>query len=74
MEDHSLLVFQDNMWKNYLIGSLISFLISFLSQGVFSAHAYKELLLENRGGHPIRVVKVILDGEHYVVSSVAPDG
>lgn len=33
--------------------------------------AYQELLIENRGGHAIRVIKVILDGEHFVVSSVA---
>ena len=33
--------------------------------------AYQEVLIENRGGHAIRVIKVILDGEHFVVSSVA---
>ena len=26
--------------------------------------AYKELLIEKRGGRPIRVIKVVLDGEH----------
>ena len=36
-----------------------------------SAFAYKELLIENRGGRPIRVIKVVLDGEHFVVASPA---
>ncbi len=33
--------------------------------------AYKELLLEMRWGKPIRVIKVVLDWEHYVVTSLA---
>lgn len=33
--------------------------------------AYQEILIENRGWHAIRVIKVILDWEHFVVSSVA---
>jgi len=33
--------------------------------------AYQEILIENRGWHAIRVIKVILDGEHFVVTSVA---
>lgn len=36
--------------------------------------AYKELLIEKRGGRPIRVIKVVLDGEHFVVASPAKDG
>jgi hypothetical protein len=28
-------------------------------------------LIENRGGRPIRVIKVVLDGEHFVVASPA---
>jgi len=40
---------------------------------VWNVFAYKELLLENRGGKPIRVIKVVLDWQHYVVSSVAWD-
>ncbi len=35
---------------------------------------YQEILIENRGWHAIRVIKVILDGEHFVVSSVADEG
>ena len=35
--------------------------------------AYQEILIENRWGHAIRVIKVILDGEHFVVSSVADE-
>ena len=52
------------MLKKLLIISLL-----FLSFG--STFAYKELIIENRDGKPIRVIKVVLDGEHYVVSSVA---
>ena len=39
-----------------------------------SSFAYKELLIEKRGGRPIRVIKVVLDGEHFVVASPASDG
>jgi len=35
------------------------------------ASAYQEILIENRGWHAIRVIKVVLDWEHFVVSSVA---
>lgn len=38
---------------------------------VWNVFAYKELLLENRWGKPIRVIKVVLDWEHYVVTSLA---
>lgn len=44
------------------------FVLLFFVGNVF---AYKELLLENRDEKPIRVIKVILDGQHYIVSSVA---
>lgn len=33
--------------------------------------SYQEILIENRWWHAIRVIKVILDWEHFVVSSVA---
>ena len=36
-----------------------------------STFAYKELLIENRWGRPIRVIKVVLDWEHFVVASPA---
>jgi hypothetical protein len=39
-----------------------------------TSFAYKELLIEKRGGRPIRVIKVVLDGEHFVVASPASDG
>jgi exopolysaccharide biosynthesis protein len=32
------------------------------------------MLIEERGGKPIRVIKVILDGEHFVVASPAKQG
>lgn len=35
------------------------------------SHGYKELMIEERGGRPIRVIKVVLDGEHFVVASPA---
>ncbi|MCF7835394.1 phosphodiester glycosidase family protein [Candidatus Gracilibacteria bacterium] len=51
----------------------VLFVISFLF--IFgNVFAYKELIIENRGGLPVRVIKVVLDGQHYVVSSVANDG
>ena len=28
-------------------------------------------MIEKRGGRPIRVIKVVLDGEHFVVASPA---
>ena len=40
---------------------------------VWDVSAYKELLLEDRWGKPIRVIKVVLDWQHYVVTSVAWD-
>jgi len=50
---------------NYLI-VIIVFLLFF-----GSTFAYKELIIENRDNKPVRVIKVVLDGEHYIVSSVA---
>ena len=35
--------------------------------------AYQEILIENRWGHAVRVIKVILDWEHFVVASVADE-
>lgn len=51
----------------------ILFVISFLFL-FWNVFAYRELLIENRGGLPIRVIKVVLDGQDYVVSSVALNG
>lgn len=50
---------------------ILMFAILFFVWNVF---AYKELLIENRWGKPIRVVKVVLDWEHYVVTSLANRG
>ena len=36
-----------------------------------SVFAYQEMIIENRGWHAVRVIKVVLDWEHFVVSSVA---
>ncbi|MDR0369449.1 MAG: hypothetical protein LBH96_02725 [Candidatus Peribacteria bacterium] len=41
---------------------------------ISSTFAYQEILIEERGGKPIRVIKVILDGEHYVVTVPAGEG
>ena len=35
--------------------------------------AYQEILIENRGWHAIRVIKVILDWEDFVVASIADE-
>ena len=52
---------------------IFTIIFSFL---VFSnfASAYQEILIENRGWHAIRVIKVVLDWEHFVVASVAGKG
>lgn len=39
-----------------------------------STFAYRELLIQNLDKHPIRVIKVILDGQDYVVTSPAKEG
>ena len=49
----------------YLVLALFSFFL------VSSTFAYQEILIEERGGKPIRVIKVVLDGEHFVVASPA---
>ena len=51
----------------------ILFIISFLFL-FWNAFGYRELLIENRWWLPIRVIKVVLDWQDYVVSSVANDG
>lgn len=48
---------------------IILFLLCVFS--VWSTFAYKELLIEDRGGKPIRVIKVVLDGQDFVVSSLS---
>ncbi len=45
--------------------------VSFACFWINYTSAYQEILIENRGWHPIRVIKVVLDWEHFVVSSVA---
>ena len=41
---------------------------------IWNVFAYKEVLIENRGGKPIRVIKVVLDWQHFVVTSLAGNG
>jgi hypothetical protein len=36
--------------------------------------AYRELLIKNIDKHPVRVIKVILDGQDFVVTSLAGNG
>ena len=56
--------------KNCLV--ITGIFIAFLSCiWINYTSAYQEILIENRGWHAIRVIKVVLDGEHFVVSSVA---
>lgn len=45
------------------------FILSLLC--LWNTFAYKELLIENRGGKPIRVIKVVLDWQHFVITSLA---
>ena len=39
----------------------------------WNTFAYKEILIENRGWKPIRVIKVVLDWQHFIVTSLAND-
>ena len=55
-----------------ILSSLFLLIFSFLILPNYVS-AYQEILIENRGGHAIRVIKVILDGEHFVVASVADE-
>lgn len=57
-------------WTKFLSLSAFFLLFFFLNRSL----AYKELLIEERGWRPIRVIKVVLDGEHFVVASPAQDG
>ena len=61
--------FLKKLWFFVIILPIFGFIfITLLSS---KAYAYQEILIENRWGHAIRVIKVVLDGEHFVVSSVA---
>ena len=55
---------------------MVRYILVFLLILVFCKNytsAYQEILIENRWGHAIRVIKVVLDWEHFVVSSVADE-
>lgn len=54
-------------WIFTLIGLISSLIFNIQNH----THAYKELMIEERGGKPIRVIKVVLDGEHFIVTSPA---
>lgn len=51
--------------------SFLGILMAILVWGLNPLYAYQELMIEERGGKPIRVIKVVLDGEHFVVASPA---
>ena len=38
---------------------------------IWNVFAYKEVLIENRGWKPVRVIKVVLDGQHFIITSLA---
>ena len=59
--------------KNRLYKALCTIFVITISIITFQNYtsAYQEILIENRGWHAIRVIKVVLDWEHFVVSSVA---
>lgn len=52
--------------------SLILLLFGLLFVGYTSA--YREIMIQNVDKHPIRVIKVILDGQDFVVTSLASNG
>ena len=60
--------FFKNLW---LFVTTLPFLGIILFTLLSPTYAYQEILIENRWWHAIRVIKIVLDGEHFVVSSVA---
>ena len=55
-----------------LVKLKIIFLLSLIFFSfVWNVFAYKEVLIEDRGWKPIRVIKVILDWQHFVITSLA---
>jgi hypothetical protein len=60
--------------KIFGLKTLVFILVLFVFWIFGCTFAYQEMMIENRWGHAIRVIKVILDWEHFVVSSVAWDG
>ena len=56
-----------NFWKMKILWLLMIMFFSFF----WNVFAYKELMIENVDGKPIRVIKVILDWQDFVVTSVA---
>ena len=65
-------IFASKHRASLVLFSLFLLIFSFLILPNYVS-AYQEILIENRGGHAIRVIKVILDGEHFVVASVADE-
>lgn len=59
-----------NFWKMKILWLLMIMLFSFF----WNVFAYKELMIENVDGKPIRVIKVILDWQDFVITSVANTG
>ena len=57
------------MYQKYIIWFII--IVIWLFSSTF---AYKELIIQNIDKKPVRVIKVVLDGEHFVVASPAEDG
>lgn len=55
------------------IGMTIMLAISLLSSTLNNVNAFEEIMIENRWWHAIRVIKVVLDGNHFVVSSIADE-
>ena len=59
-----------NIWKYWYV-CIFSFLLFFSFS--WKVSSYQEILIENRWWHAIRVIKVVLDWNHFVVSSVADE-
>ncbi len=49
----------------------ICWYILLFSSSIGISFAYKELILRNIDGKPVRIIKVILDGQDYIVTSLA---
>jgi len=65
----------DFIVNNFGMRKLKIFLLSLmLFSFIWNVFAYKEVLIEDRGWKPIRVIKVVLDWQHFVVTSLAWNG
>jgi len=65
IQKYNLQSHDKQLMKKFILSILLSF--TFLS----STLAYKELIIRDYAGIPVRIIKVVLDSQHYVVNSIA---